>query len=229
MLFSMENHTTRQFQEYRFKQVSEIGEFFIWFVLACVWILSLPRRSLYRHFCASRWCLCWCCYHNALRRLVQIRQGCLIDLLPLPLPIPDMLQHDPGRALRRVLASDALDEIALGIHHVEVDAVVDQVVLLVGLDVLRRREVDPVLLADVLDLLPGAGQPDEGGVELHQVRLEHAGGVARRVAGDEYGSERVRGSGLDYVDRFRHLVELVWADVRAVGEAEVDLQIYRKS
>ena len=134
-----------------------------------------------------------------------------------------MLEDDAGRALRRVLSADALDEVAFGIHHVEVDAVVDQVVLLAGLQILRRGEVDPVDLACVFDLLPGARQALDLGVELGQVGFEDGGRVAGGIDGDEERFEGVGGAGVEDVDCGGEFVEFVGADVGAVGEAEVDL------
>lgn len=143
-------------------------------------------------------------------------------LFPAPLPILHMIQNNPCRLLGTMLPAQRLHEVALGVHQVEVDAMVDEVVL-AGLNVARRAEVDAVALAHVADLLVGARQPDEARVELGQVRLEDLGVVARRVARDEDRRQRVGGLRLHQVEHARHLVELFRADVRAVREAEVDL------
>lgn len=62
-------------------------------------------------------------------------------------------------------------------------------------------------------------------MELAQVLAQHLGRVAGRIAGDEDGTENVSASGglPDLVDDGSHLVQLIGADVGAVGEAEVDL------
>lgn len=135
-----------------------------------------------------------------------------------------MSRNELRGLLRRVLSSQRLHKVTVGVHQVKVDAVVDEVVL-AGLDVLGRAEVDAVLLAQRLDLVVGSGQADEPGVELGQVLLQGRWVVARRVAGDEDGEEgRVGVLGLDNVEHLGHLVELFGADVGAAGEAEVDLQ-----
>lgn len=60
---------------------------------------------------------------------------------------------------------------------------------------LGRTEVNAVFLAHVLDLLPAAGEADDGGVELGEVAVQHGGGVARGVAGYEDGEEGGAGGG----------------------------------
>ena len=101
---------------------------------------------------------------------------------------------------------------------------IHQIVLLVRLDILRRRKVHAVLLADVFCLFPGPCEADQGGVEFGEVTPEDGRGVARRVAGDEDGAQGVGGFGLDDVDGRGHFVEFVRADVGTVREAEVDLR-----
>lgn len=101
---------------------------------------------------------------------------------------------------------------------------IHQIILLIGLHILRRGEVDAILLAYIFGLFPGSGQAHEGGVEFGEVGAQHRGSVARRVAGDEDGAQGVGRAGLDDVDGFGHLVEFVWADVWTVAEAKVDLR-----
>lgn len=154
-----------------------------------------------------------------------------------------MFPNNPRRPFRTMLPPNRLHEIALGIHQIEIDRVIDQVIL-PGLDPLRRAEIDPVLLAHVLDLLPTARDADDARVELGEVVFQHQRGVAGRVAGDEEGqhgggalgrggSARAKGGrgnaefggrGVDEVDDPGELVEFFRADVRAVGETEVDLE-----
>lgn len=124
---------------------------------------------------------------------------------------------------RRMLAAEGLNKVALRVHDVEVDAVVDEVVL-AGLDVRRRAEVDTVCLADSLDLIVGAREADELGVELGEIAFEHFRLVARRVTGDEDGREGAGALLLHEIIHARHLVQLIGADVRAVREAKVDLR-----
>lgn len=87
----------------------------------------------------------------------------------------------------------------------------------------RGGEVDAVGFAHCPDLLPGAGEADEGGVEFGEVGFDDGGGVAVGVAGDEDRGQDFAALGFDNVDHLGHLVELVGADVRAVGEAEIYL------
>jgi hypothetical protein len=134
-----------------------------------------------------------------------------------------MLQHNPHRTLRCILPANALEEIALGIHHIEVDTVIHQIILLVRFHIPRCRKVNPVLFAGVLGLVPGTGESDEGGVDLGEVGAQYRGSVACGVAGDEDGAEGVRGFGLNDIDGRGHFVKFVRVDVRVVGEAKVDL------
>jgi len=109
---------------------------------------------------------------------------------------------------------------------------------------LRRTEINTVSLAHVFDLLPGAREADDGGVEFGEVAVQHGGGVARGVAGYEDGEEggswdgggwlgRGRSDGRrgggggggrgDEIDHPRHLIEFFGADIRAVREPEINL------
>lgn len=99
---------------------------------------------------------------------------------------------------------------------------VDEVVL-AGLDALRRGEIDAISLANCLDLFPSTGEADESRVKLGKISLEHGRCVARRITGDEDGSQGFRLRGLDDVNHHGHLVEFFRTDVWAVGEAEVYL------
>ena len=99
-------------------------------------------------------------------------------------------------------------------------------VVLPWLHATRRAKVDPVCFANALDLFVVARQANEVGVEFGQVLLEHLGVVARGVACDHYGKEDVAAFRDDFVVHEGHFVEFVGANVRAVGEAKVDLQIW---
>ncbi len=99
-------------------------------------------------------------------------------------------------------------------------------IILAWLDILWGAKVHPVRLARILDLLVVARQSNEIRVEFCQVFLEHLGVVARGVAGDHDGEENVAAFGDNFVVHEGHFVELVRADVGAVGEAKVDLQLH---
>lgn len=153
-----------------------------------------------------------------------------------------MFQDHLGRGLGGILAANTLDKVIVGIcdeqsassqanrgtdltHQVKVDAVVHEVIL-AGLDIPGRAKVHAVLTADVLDLLIGTRQAHNTRVEFLQVLAQHLGGIASGVAGNENRQEKlvVLGRLLDLVDDLGHLVQLVRADIGAVGETEVDLQ-----
>lgn len=109
-------------------------------------------------------------------------------------------------------------------HQVEVDAVVHKVIL-ARLRILRRAEVHAVLLANVLDLLIGTSQAHNARMELLQVLAQDLGCVTGRIAGNEDREEKlvVLGGLPDLVNDLSHLIQLVRADIGAVGEAKVDL------
>jgi hypothetical protein len=133
--------------------------------------------------------------------------------------------NNSRRLLGAVLPPNSLDEIALGIHQVEINTVVDEVVLAL-LDALGGREVHPIFLAHLFDLVPGARETNEVGVELGEIGSQHGRRVTRGVAGDEDGQQRRgggRGRGAHDIDHAGHLIELFGADIRAVREAEIDL------
>lgn len=133
-----------------------------------------------------------------------------------------MVQDKRCGLLRRVLSAQCLNEIAIRVHQVKVDAVVHQIVLS-WLDVLRCAEVDAVLLAERLDLVVRAGQTDELLMELAQVILESLGCVTGGIAGDEDGKKCTRGLFFDDIQHGSHLVEFFGADIRASSEPEVYL------
>lgn len=133
-----------------------------------------------------------------------------------------MAQNNLGCCLGAVLSAQRLHKVALGVHQVEVYAVVYQIVLTRS-HVLGRAKVHSVRLAHVLDLVVCARQADEGGVEFGQVLLQHLGGVAFRVTGDEDGQDGAGALGLDQIKHAGHLVEFLRADIGAMGEAKVNL------
>lgn len=127
-----------------------------------------------------------------------------------------------------MLPAQSLDEVTLRVHQVKVDAVVNQVVLS-GRNTFRRAEVDPVGLAHGLDIVVGARQADELGVELGQVLLQLPGPIARGVARHKDAVQAAGNLLLDNVNHVCHLVKLFGADVGAVGEAKVDLTVRAQS
>lgn len=133
-----------------------------------------------------------------------------------------MIQNDSSSLLRRVLSAQCLDKVALRVHEVKVDAVINQVVLS-WLDILWRAEVDTVLLAESLDLIVCARKTDELLVELAEVLLERGRVVTGGVAGNENGEKSIGGLLLNDIEHGSHLVELFGADIGASSEAKVDL------
>lgn len=69
-------------------------------------------------------------------------------------------------------------------HDVKIDGMIDKIIL-ARFDAFGGTEIDAVGSTHVFDLLPGARQADEGGVEFREVFFEDGGGVAGGVAGYE--------------------------------------------
>ena len=105
-----------------------------------------------------------------------------------PHPIPHMLQNNPRPLLRTMLPPHRLHKIALRIHQIEINTMIDQIILTL-FDALRRTEINPIFLTHLLDLIPRSRQAYQSGVEFREVGLENRGRVARRVAGYEDGEE----------------------------------------
>ena len=101
-------------------------------------------------------------------------------------------------------------------------------VVLAFLYVRRGAKVHSVRLAHALDSFVVACQAENIGMEFDQVLFQYLGCVARGVAGDHYGGEGIAALGHDLVVHQGHFVELVGADVRAVSEAEIDLDSVNK-
>lgn len=138
-----------------------------------------------------------------------------------------MVQDNLRRLLRTMLLANSLDKIALRIHQIKINAMIDQVILAL-LHTLGGREIDPVFLAHVFDLLPCAREADEARMEFRQVGSEHGGSVAGGIAGYEDREERRRRDfdgwrGADEVDHLGHFVEFFGTDIWTVGEAEIYL------
>lgn len=98
-------------------------------------------------------------------------------------------------------------------------------VILSGLDGRRCAEVHAVFLAGLLDVLVGARQSEDGGVELGEVFLQNGGCITRGIAGNHDGENSLAALFLDLLVHERHLVELIGANIGAVREAEVYLGI----
>ena len=71
-------------------------------------------------------------------------------------------------------------------HQIKINTVIHQVIH-PGLRPFGRAEIDPVLLAHVLDLLPRARQAQDAWVEFCEVGFQDGGRVARGIAGYEEG------------------------------------------
>jgi len=80
-------------------------------------------------------------------------------------------------------------------HQVEIDTMIHQIIH-PRRRPLRRAEVDAVFSAHVLDLLPGAREADDRGVEFGEVAVQHGGRVPCGIAGYEDGEERGAWGGL---------------------------------
>jgi hypothetical protein len=89
--------------------------------------------------------------------------------------------------------------------------------------VIRGVEVHPVGFGDLPYLVLAAGEPDESRVELLDVLLHLGRAVPAGVHGDEHGLQDRPGfpAFVQSIDHHGDLVELIRADVRAEGEAEV--------
>jgi len=97
-------------------------------------------------------------------------------------------------------------------------------IILSRLHTRRRRKINPILLARLLDVLVSTRQTHDIRMEFLEVFFQDGGSVARRIAGYHDREDHVSAFCFHLVDHFGHFVEFVWADVWAVGEAEVDLQ-----
>lgn len=153
-----------------------------------------------------------------------------------------MIVDNLGRLVDGEVATNSFDKVTLGIyfqvnfifsdstvvqltHKIEVNAVIHQVVL-ARLDIRRRGEINSVRLASLLHLLILSRQPQHIIVELLQIALHDFWRVPRGIACDEHGQHGVPVLLLDVVNHAGHLVQLFRADVRAVGEAEIDERVF---
>mmetsp|Transcript_12639 Transcript_12639/g.24660 ORF Transcript_12639/g.24660 Transcript_12639/m.24660 type:complete len:315 (-) Transcript_12639:60-1004(-) len=139
----------------------------------------------------------------------------------------EVLADDPlhlvRHLLRREVLAEVLEELAVGAHEVEEDGVVHQVVLLVAG---RGAEVDAEGLGHLGDVLIAPREADEPRVVVLLVRVEALGRVALGVDRDEHGLHGGDAVGLvHHVEGAAHLLELRGADVRALGEAEVQQHV----
>jgi hypothetical protein len=115
-------------------------------------------------------------------------------LLPLSLPIIHMSQNNLTCLFRTMLSSNRLHEIPLGIHQIEINTMIYQIILSL-LDALGRTKIHAIFLTDVFDLVPGPCQTYERGMEFREVGVKNRRGVAGGIAGDEDGEEgRSRGA-----------------------------------
>jgi hypothetical protein len=107
-------------------------------------------------------------------------------------------------------------------HQVKVDAMIHKIIL-PWLHAARCAKVHSVRLACVLDLIIVARQSNELWVELGEIFLQDLWSIACRIAGNHERKQHFAALLNHLVVHECHLVELVGADVGAVGEAEVDL------
>ena len=101
---------------------------------------------------------------------------------------------------------------------------IDQIIL-TRLNILRRTEINPILLANMLNLVISTRQAQNPRMELLQISAEDLGRISGRIAGDENRLEDfiVLSLCTDAVNDSSHFVELIRTDIGAVSEAEVDL------
>jgi len=95
-----------------------------------------------------------------------------------------MPSYQARRLLWTMLSSDSLHKVPLGIHQIEVDTMIDQIILAL-LHALRRAEIHPIRFTDALYLLPSPCKPNEIWMELLEVFFEHSWGISGGVASDE--------------------------------------------
>lgn len=86
----------------------------------------------------------------------------------LSLPVSHMSSDDSRRLLWTMLPPKSLDKIALGIHQIKINTVIDKIVLAL-LDTLGCREIYPVAFAYLLDLLPSTCEANDIGMEFIEV------------------------------------------------------------
>jgi hypothetical protein len=110
-------------------------------------------------------------------------------LYHLPLPISNMCQNNLRRILRTMLSPNSLHKVPLRIHQIKINAMIDQIILSL-LNPFWCREVHSILLTNILNLFPRAREAYDCGVELGEVCLQNARGIAGWVAGYEEREER---------------------------------------
>lgn len=122
--------------------------------------------------------------------MIQYNSAAASVVLDLPprvrLPRGNLLLHARNDVLHSARLAERVDEAPRGVHEVEEDRVVDEVVV-VRLGVRRRREVHAIRLARRLDRAVFAREPDQPRVEVGDVARDLGDRVARGVDGDEYG------------------------------------------
>jgi len=140
-----------------------------------------------------------------------------------------MRQNDLRRILRTMLPPNRLHKVTLGIHQIEINTMIHQIILTL-LYAFRRTKVHSILFTYILYLFPSACEADDRGVEFGEVGLQDARRVSCRITsyeerekGWEGGGGGEKWRGVHKIDHLRHLVELFGADIRAVAEAEVYL------
>jgi len=137
-------------------------------------------------------------------------------------PLINLLDDAVRHVRRRVVRAPVLNERPRRVEEEGGDGVVHNVVP--GLHLLRTwlGEEHAVLLHERLDLLRRARHPHDVGVELGGGAAAGLDGVTARVAADEHRRQDRRRSALFHKRQgLSEAVELLGADVGAVGESEV--------
>lgn len=156
---------------------------------------------------------------------------------PFRLPFRQLLVNPLNDLLDSRRLPKRVHKLSVRVHEVEVYTVVHQIIVR-GLSIWRRTEVHPICSAHLFGSVVVARKADHAGVEVLDVASHLLKCVAGGVDGDEDGlkdrsvllvyiarsvtvgcAKSVRLT--EYVHCLRHFVELLWTDIRTVGEAKV--------
>lgn len=114
--------------------------------------------------------------------IMQRLQWTLIDLLALSFPVFYMLCNDRCTIFCSILPTNALHEITFWIHNIEIDAMIHQIVFFTRLNIWWCTEIDSILFADVLHLLPSSCETNQVWMELGEICSKNGRGIAEWVA-----------------------------------------------
>jgi len=141
-------------------------------------------------------------------------------LVDLALPVRNVVIDHLGSRIDSEVPPNGLHKVSLGIHEVEVDAVIYKVIL-TRFHIRWRGEVHSVGLAHVLDFLPSPCHPEHVRMKFGEVPTYHLRRISCWVATDEDWQHHVAMHGLDPINHARHLIQLLGADIWAVREPEI--------